>query len=777
MRRASPTVRASAVVLGLLLLTPSLSRPERKKAFVDPLLTRMMRGSLAAAEKAGGAGKVSKEEMRLYRHILAVDSESEEPSVRVRLRLDAEARQAMERLGIRTYGRMQGFASASIPVQRLGEVAALTGVEAMQAIRIPEKELDISRAEVRSTDLANVYGMRGKGVIVGSIDTGVDWHHQDFRNADGTTRIKYIWNQDDACVGLPPPAPFDFGCLYTEAQINAALTGGPQITAPDADGHGTNTLGVSAGNGRATGFGFPAQRYVGMAPEADIIVVKVFPEPTDTTDCNQCFDISSALDFIDTKAAELGKPYAVNLSLGSQLGGHDGSDFDEVTIDTLTGPGIPGKVLAKSGGNERGSKIHIRGTVSNGTTNSHTFTIPQYTAAPGTFNDIMAWQIWYRGGDSITVSILDPTTSPCNSTFVLSASTGQGFVATTQAQSSSGTLIIDDTSSPAPNGARFFDLEIDDQQLNNPCRGTWTFRVRGDSITQGGTYDAWIWLNSFGNGGLTSPWITPDDTRLISIPGTGFNSTTVGAYVTRQSWTSTDGSSYAYQVGQPPAPPALGTLAVFSSPGPARDGRLKPEIGAPGWTSLSALSQEAAPANDPRTFAEDGVHWALVGTSFASPHIAGIYAQLLGLNPTLDAIDLRTLITRTARTDGNTGPVPNNDFGWGKVDAKAAADLLIKPIPNLTAAADKITFSASTIPSASTYNVYKGDLSLKSPTYYGTCYQSGLGSPSFTDMSTPAAGTGFFYYVTGVQDGVEGLLGFSWDGVSSLPRPNPSPCP
>ncbi|HZM70837.1 MAG TPA: S8 family serine peptidase, partial [Candidatus Cryosericum sp.] len=215
----------------------------------------------------------------------------------------------------------------------------------------------------------------------------------------------------------------------------------------------------------------------------------------------------------------------------------------------------------------------------------------------------------------------------------------------------------------------------------------------------------------------------------------------------------------------------------FSSPGPTRDGRLKPEIAGPGWTSLSALSQEAAPFNDPRTFAEDGVHWALVGTSFASPHIAGIYAQLLGLNPTLDAIDLRTLITRTGRTDTNTGSVPNNDWGWGKVDAKAAADLLIKPIPNLTASADMQTFSASTIPSASTYNVYKGSLSLKSPTYYGTCYASGLGSPSFMDMSTPAVGAGFFYYVTGVQDGIEGLLGFSWDGVNSLPRPNPSPCP
>jgi len=778
MYRLRSTVRASAIILGLLMMTPSLGRPERKKSFVDPFLTRMMRGSLAAIEKGARHGTVLREEMRHYRRFLAVDADAAQPTVRVRLRLDAQARQAIERLGIKTYGRMEGFASAVVPVHRLKEVAALQGVEAMQAVRRPELELDMSRVNVRSTEMATTYAARGQGVIVGSIDTGIDWRHQDFRKPDGTTRIKYIWSQDDACVGTPPSPPFDFGCLYTEADINAALTGGPAITAPDADGHGTNTIGVAAGSGRGTGNGWPAERYVGMAPEADIIVVKIFAEPPDPRSCfPQCQDIGAGLDFIDTKAAELGKPYVVNLSVGSQLGGHDGSDLDEMTIDSLVGPGVPGKAVVKSAGNDRGRPIHIRGTVATGGTNNHTFTIPQYTALPGIFNDVMAWEVWYSGGDSLTVSIVDPTTAPCGgAATTLSASTGQGFK---YLDSNSGTMIIDDGASPAPNGARFFDLEVDDQLGSPPCRGTWTFRVRGDSITAGGTYDAWIWISTFvGPSGEEASWTAPDNTRLLSVPGTALNVTTVAAYVTRQSWLSVDGNSYQYLLPPPISqPPAIGSLAYFSSPGPTRDGRQKPEIAAPGWTSLSALSQDAAPSVNPAVIAEDGMHWALVGTSFSAPHVAGIFAQLLGLNPGLDAIDLRTLATQTGRSDGFTGPVPNSDWGHGKVDAKAAADLMIKPIPDLTAGTDEQTFTASAISTAMTYNVYRGDLSLVSPIYYGTCFASGLASPTFIDTTIPIPDAGFFYYMTGVKDGVEGMLGFWWDGASSMPRPNLFPCP
>ncbi len=83
--------------------------------------------------------------------------------------------------------------------------------------------------------------------------------------------------------------------------------------------------------------------------------------------------------------------------------------------------------------------------------------------------------------------------------------------------------------------------------------------------------------------------------------------------------------------------------------------------------------------------------------------------------------------------------------------------------------------SASAIPTATTYNVYRGVLSLKSDTYYGSCFLRGLPVPTFTDTASPPLGEGYFYLVTGVKDGIEGLLGFKMDGVT--PLPNNSPCP
>jgi hypothetical protein len=769
MRRESRFTRIVLVLLGLTLMGSGLGRTDRKKAFVDPLLTRIMRASEKAARDTGRPEAIPHDEMAFYARLVAVDEKAAVPAVRVRLRLDASARQSVERMGIRTYGRLPGFASALVPVHRLAAIAALPGVEAMQAVRIPEMELNVSRAEVLSTQVETTYGSRGKGVIVGSVDSGIDWRQQDFRNPDGTTRIKYIWSQDDACVGTPPPFPFDFGCLYTEADINAALTGGPTITAPDAEGHGTHTIGVAAGSGRATGLGFPALRYVGMAPEADIIVVKTFPEPGDST-CATCYDISAGMDFIDAKAAELGEPYVINISLGSQFGGHDGGDLDEVTIDTLIGPGTPGKAIVKSAGNDRGHAIHVGGTLLPTQTNTHNFTIPTYTALPGVFNDTVAWSVWYNDGDNLTVTIADPSSGPCGaSTLTLSKTTGVPSLVSSD--TASGTMLIDDFDSPAPNGARFFDMEVDDQGTSVPCRGIWQLRVHGNTITAGGRYDAWIWFNSFGNTGLEAPWAAPENARVISVPGTAFNVTTVGAYMTKYDWLSRDGLTYHF--GGTVATD-VGKLAYFSSPGPTRDGRIKPDINAPGTAIVSTLSQDVtADAGTIPLIVEDTVHWALPGTSFSAPHVTGIYAQILALNPNLDAIDLRTLATSSARVDGNVPAVPNNDWGYGKVSALGIANRAVQNIPDLKTTGGS-TFAWTGLATATSYNVYRGDLTLKGPGYYGSCLASGLPAPSFTDATVPVEDAGFFYHVTGVWNGIEGALGFTSDGT---PRLNSSPCP
>jgi subtilisin family serine protease len=680
------------------------------------------------------------------------------------MRLDDGARGAIEAMGIKTYGALRGFASAVVPIARLKDVAAVPGIETMQIVRIPRPELDVSRAEIRA-DLAQspaTFGARGSGVIVGMVDTGVDFRHEDFRRADGTTRIKYLWNQNDSCVGTPPPFPFDFGCLYTEADINAAIAGTGSITAPDAAGHGTHVLGTAGGDGSATGNGQPAFTYISPAPDADLIVVKTFPEPGAA--CSTCFEVSLGLDFIATKAAELGMPYSTNLSIGSDFGGHDGGDIDEMTIDSLTGPGLPGKVIAKSGGNNRGFGIHASGVVSNGTSNTHTFTIPMYSAAPGIFNDVQAWSMWYAGGDVMTVRIEDPTTAPCgSSTLSVTSITGAGFRSSV---TSSGTLIIDDSASPAPNGARFFDMEVDDQSGTAPCRGTWTVRVTGNTITAGGRYDMWIWFSSFGSGGAFSDFNEPDPTMLISVPGTAFNVTTVAAHVTKTEWVASSGQMVHYTT-----PFALGSLAPFSSPGPTRDGRLKPEVSAPGMGIASALSTQAGDVGLRAVL--DGVHWVLEGTSMSAPHVTGVLAQLLGLNPTLDAIQLRTLLTSTARTDTFTGAVPNNDWGHGKIDALAAIRTLVKDIPDLMMSESGGSWTG--IPTADTYNVYRADIAALDGTFYGNCLKSGLPTPSFSDPDEPVVGAGFAYTVTGVRDGIEGLVSF--DPATGTGKPINPACP
>ncbi|HYV20853.1 MAG TPA: S8 family serine peptidase [Verrucomicrobiae bacterium] len=774
-RKATRTLIA---LIGLTLLTPGLSRTEPKKAHVDSMLRRMTKASEKAMQDHGRPDAIDNDEMAFYEKVVASgkDKKNGKPVVRIRMQLDDAARQALEAKGIKTYGQMAGFASAIVPFDRIDEVAGIEGVERMQAVRIPKLELDISRNETGSTGMATTYGANGQGVIYGGIDSGINWSHQDLRNADGTTRIKYLWNQDDSCIGTPPPPPFDFGCLYTEAQINAALLGGPTITAPDADGHGTHTVGVGAGNGRGTGNGKPSGVYVGMAPQADIVFVKIFPEPGDG-DCPTCFAISDALDFIDAKAAELGKPYSINMSFGSQYGAHDGSDLDEITIDTLTGPGKAGKLTAKSAGNERGHRIHFSGTVTTGQTITHQLVIPSYTKLLGPFNDTVAWTIWYSNGDTLTVKINDPATTHCGTTVLsISNTTGGGSVSTTSLNNASGTMIIDDSASPLPNGTRFFDAEIDDQvEARPPCDGTWNFQVTGTNITAGGRYDGWIWYNGFGSAAAEALWTlaSSDPTNLLSIPGSSVQTTTVGAYTTKPSWTAADGMNYSWN----PAP-ANGTLASFSSPGPTRDGRLKPEITAPGFGVSSTLSIDATPlaAGDRPLQMPDLVHWILPGTSFSAPHIAGIYAQLLSINPTLDAAQAKQILIATARVDNFVTTPANNDWGYGKVGALQAANL----VHQLTVQAPSFymtqtnLFSFVGVPGATSYNVYRGLLSGKSLTNYGSCFQSHVPANSFTDPSAPPVGDGYQYYMTAIVAGVEGSLGTRSDGTA---RPNLSPCP
>jgi len=737
------------------------------EAHADAFVARLAQGRGLGFDQAGRPLPVGHDELVHYSHFLALDPDANPPTLKVWMKLDTAARPAVAALGATLRGSAGDLASALVPVPALGGLLRVPGVEWVQAVRLARPELNVSVPEIGASQAAAQYSARGQGAIVGLIDTGIDITHGDFRNPNNTTRIKAFWNQADTTAGCTKPAaPLNYGCLYTEAVINNALQGIGTVNAPDADGHGTHVAGIAAGDGSQTGNGQPANVYVGVAPQADIIAVKALPEPG--ASCPNC-DLGDALVFIDQQAAALAKPYVANYSVGYDNGGHDGSDAVEVLIDSLTGAGTAGKAVVKSAGNNRGLALHASGIVTNGTQVDRTFTIPAYTPLAGTYNDLQAISLYYNAGDNITVTVFGPTgCGGCS----FSATTGAGFGGV---DTVGGVIIIDGTGSPSPTGSRFFEIELDDQLGTAPRSGIWTVRVHGNTISQGGRYDMWTWFSSFGASALNSDWNLPDFTRLLTIPGTSQDVTTVAGYVSKVDWVDIDGNPIGYD----PAP-TVGELMEFSSPGPTRDGRNKPEIAAPSWAIMSALSATAAGGvladpNERVRVVQDGVHWGLEGTSFAAPHVTGVYAQMLGLNPTLDAAELRLLVQSTARTDAFTGvALPDPDWGSGKLDALAVMGALVKDIPNLTAGIGGTVFTWTAIPTATSYNVYRGDADLLDGTFYGTCFQQNLPSATFTDVTNPASRKANFYVVTGKKDGIEGLLGFRSNGAVRI---NSSPCP
>jgi minor extracellular serine protease Vpr len=192
------------------------------------------------------------------------------------------------------------------------------------------------RQETRADQAESLYGVSGAGVTVVVLDRGITIQNRDFRNPDGTTRIKWMLDMSGSnWCAAGNPAPVE----YSEAEINAALTGGPSIAMRDAVGHGDATAGMAAGNGRS----LPGAPFRGMAPEADLIVVKVTSEgaPAHGSELseaafNGCID--DAFDWLDGKIDALGQPAVAILNSGTQWGPIDGTATDSSAPSTRGGP-------------------------------------------------------------------------------------------------------------------------------------------------------------------------------------------------------------------------------------------------------------------------------------------------------------------------------------------------------------------------------------------------------------------------------------------------------
>jgi subtilisin family serine protease len=517
-------------------------------------------------------------------------------------------------------------------------------------------------------------GLAGQGVIIGVYDTGLDLSHADFRDADGRPRVLYAWDQS-AATGTPPGRvgahAFDYGHECTAATIDLGAC--PMV---DAVGHGTHVAGTAAGTGAATGNGLPAYRYAGVAPAADLIVVKG-GDGGYTTD--------RALDgvaYIFERAAELGRPAVVVLSFATQAGPHDGSTAFEQALDSLAGPGRIIVAAAGNGGyngNEQPPFVrtatHAHGRVTAGGSAEHALLIPPYSPNPGSISDAAVLELWYDGADSLSVTVVSPRGD------AVTVATGDTAIVATPG----GAVYIDNAAGgpdPGNGDHQAFIILFDSTETAPPDTGRWTIRLRGDAVRDG-TYHLWLTGYSFQNPTRATLLDPATNAYLVGSPGTAGRAITVAAYTTRHEWSGPDGAPVAFPIREP-----IGDIAFFSAPGPRRDGVLKPELAAPGKFTISARASDGQIWREFPTFVEaDGAHAALLGTSQAAPHVAGAAALLLQLQPHLGPEELRELLTTHARRDafalhpytGGPDGSPNPQWGHGKLDVERAVHAIGLP--------------------------------------------------------------------------------------------------
>ena len=574
------------------------------------------------------------------------------------------SRNELEASGLRICTQAGKLFTARVRRDEIGLLRTTQGLKNVRLARFNETHLDVSIPDVRAdlehaaVGMPPVYnGRAGNGIIIGDVDTGVDFTRADFNDVLGKTRILYIWDQTD--LAGPNPSGFPYGSEWTKSDIDNSPG---SIRQTDTNGHGTTVAGVLVGSGALTGCSMPAYRFAGVAPLASFIAVK-----TDLSDAG----IIDGVNYVFQQAAALGKNAVVNLSVGSSFGPHDGSGQFSAAVSALTGPG---RIVVASAGNSQGTPIHGKITTTSTTVgvDKFTFTIPAYTPAAGTFTDYIVISGWYDPASSYTIRVKGPSAAD-------TMSVGFGQLKDKNLTVSGGKggrlFIANQTSTGGYNGTakgRQFEVEVYDTLATSaPRNGTWEIDVVSNGAANlGKRVDMWVYASRFGATPLSASVVSGlDNTTMVGEPADGDSVFAVAAHATKSAWTSCNsGPGCGYG-----SPPTLGAIASFSCVGPRRDGVLKPEISAPGF-GVATTHSSAAAALGTCADADDGVHEVEAGTSFSSPHVAGAAALFLEYQPNSSPSKVKQSFQAHARTDGFTGSVPNNTWGYGKLDIYSTID-------------------------------------------------------------------------------------------------------
>jgi len=561
--------------------------------------------------------------------------------------------------------------TADLPAGSIARIAALPGVDYIEAgraipLRLNASIPSIRVSEVRTGVLGTFSGTTGGNAIVGVVDDGVDFRHLDFRKLDGTTRLLALWDQRESASYGTPPTGFTYGTECTPTMLDTAIAGSGGCQQPSTGGHGTHVAGIAAGNGRATGNGQAADRFIGVAPTADILAANSIAGGVRNT------GVLDAVNFMAARAKSLSRPIAINLSLGSYFGPRDGTSNFEKGLDNA---GEAGVVIIAAAGNEGNAPIRATGTLAQGGTLQFQVRLPA-----GSDQTSGRIEIWYPGTNAYSVSVTPPG-CPATATVAPGA-------AALSVETACGAIGITSTDTQVNNDDRQILVEL--ANGTSPLVRDQDYLVTiGGTAVGGGTATVSAICGETGGGLVFSAGTTPVTSQILTDASSATRAIAVAAYNTNYQWNSLAGPNTHSGTGP------IGDIADFSSRGPRRDCSnlakcpqvMKPEIAAPGSVIMASYSADIAPgsASQPADIEADGVHTGLSGTSMATPHVAGVVALLLSRNPTLTPEQVKAILFSQVQSAAATAgaPVysaatpllpaaPNYTFGYGYVDAVKA---------------------------------------------------------------------------------------------------------
>ena len=556
--------------------------------------------------------------------------------------------------GATVEARIGDMLIVTVPV---GDIERLCSVEAVKSVSV-ERPIRLKNSNTRTetrqssvnetVDLDGNY-LTGQGVIVGMIDTGIDYNHLNFLDADGNSRVGY------AIKGTTE---------YTDSALIAVLT-----TDNTAYDHGTHTTGTVAGSYTDNGL-------QGMAPDASLALCGMNDTFTDATILLACKGI---IDYADS----VGKPVVINMSIGTNDGPHDGSDALCTGMDALCKEGV---VMVVAAGNEGDMQIYIG---------------KEFTEADTCLSTII-YDIDYRGNYyyNIVQAFSFNNRLPRARFFVISKSTNEILFTTdtitTSADSATWTLSGESNYSDFKEYYTTYSGYAPDITVTASYADDKSYLdilVLGRALTQNSYYvgmeliggqpgdtihiwgaDAYTELISNGCEGFTDG----DASKSINSMACGDNMISAGSYNAVNRYTSINGYTYSYSTYP------VGYVSSFSSYGVDMRGISRPDVCAPGIAVLSSFNSYYSTGNatssivDQVTYGGRTYTWGTsAGTSMSTAVVSGIIATWLQYKPTLTGSEVREVIQNSSVVDSYVEAGDAVQWGSGKIDAYAGLEYLM----------------------------------------------------------------------------------------------------